>query len=188
MVALVDWWFIKLHKRQPGERDIPVPAKARPGSESRWVCALGGRERGTLTHSERYASISNVRPSAHGAAGGACNADGAVGGAASLMIEQYQPARGRHTNRLTEGAYSLDCIRLSPGNPLVPPKRRRDPPMCYPASPLSGSGYRPCPFTSCSQPCKVELWASSQHASSKAHYHELPQTLHRGSRVCRDCA
>ena len=37
LVALVDWRFIKLHKRQPGERDIPVPAKARPGSESRWV-------------------------------------------------------------------------------------------------------------------------------------------------------
>ena len=35
LVALVDWRFIKLHKRQPGERDIPVPAKARPGSESR---------------------------------------------------------------------------------------------------------------------------------------------------------
>ena len=32
LVALVDWQFIKLHKRQPGERDIPVPAKARPGS------------------------------------------------------------------------------------------------------------------------------------------------------------
>ena len=37
LVALVDWLIIKLHKRQPGERDIPVPAKARPGSESRWV-------------------------------------------------------------------------------------------------------------------------------------------------------
>ena len=29
LVALVDWRFIKLHKRQPGERDIPVPDKAR---------------------------------------------------------------------------------------------------------------------------------------------------------------
>ena len=28
LVALVDWRFIKLHKRQPGERDNPVPAKA----------------------------------------------------------------------------------------------------------------------------------------------------------------
>ena len=28
--------FIKLHK-QPGERDNPVPAKARPGLTSRWV-------------------------------------------------------------------------------------------------------------------------------------------------------
>jgi hypothetical protein len=28
LVELVDWRFIKLHKRQPGERDIPVPAQA----------------------------------------------------------------------------------------------------------------------------------------------------------------
>ena len=35
LVALVDWRFIKLHKRQPGERDIPVPAI--PCSEFRLV-------------------------------------------------------------------------------------------------------------------------------------------------------
>ena len=41
LVALVDWQFIKLHKRQPGERDIPVPAKARPGGHQAHMIAVG---------------------------------------------------------------------------------------------------------------------------------------------------
>ena len=42
LVALVDWRFIKLHKRQPGERDIPVPTLKldQRGSESR--CGWAG--------------------------------------------------------------------------------------------------------------------------------------------------
>ena len=31
LFALIDWRFIKLHKPQPGERDIPVAAEAAHG-------------------------------------------------------------------------------------------------------------------------------------------------------------
>jgi hypothetical protein len=90
-----------------------------------------------------------VAASARGAAGGTCNADGP---SAVLSIEQYQPARGRHTNRIT------GCLTLrSPGNPLIPPQTAVRPPIGFSRIPpvWFHYGYRPViwPFTLGSQPC-----------------------------------
>ena len=86
------------------------------------------------TDTHRY---SKVRPSARGAAGETCNADGP---SAMLRIEQHQLARGRHTNRIT------GCLSGFPLGIPFPQKRRRDHPhRALPHPPVwFHDGYRPC--------------------------------------------
>jgi hypothetical protein len=136
LVALVDWRFIKLHKRQPGERDIPVPAKARPKLDQAlnrggWT----GTHNTPRTDTHRY-SKAPTGDRRHIL--GACRRDRQY---FTRRIEQYQPARGRHTNRIT------GCLQGFPlGIPFPPmPQTAERPPNGFSRIPpvWFHDGYRP---------------------------------------------
>ena len=72
LVALVDWLpvlFIKLHKRQPGERDIPVPAKARPAGAHMSRSGWGWVGAGTHHHQHTEVKRAVAHRSRQGAVG-----------------------------------------------------------------------------------------------------------------------